>query len=246
MKINLKTYSNIYFIGIGGIGMSALAQYFKAYGKQVCGYDRTPSEITNMLESKGIKVHFTEDINNIPESFKNTEKTLVIYTPAIPKEHIELAFFQKNGFQVVKRSEVLGLITENSFCLAVAGTHGKTTTSSILAHILVENKASVSAFLGGIAENFNSNLVLNGSQFTVVEADEFDRSFLKLSPDIACITAIDSDHLDIYGNEDEFRKGFEDFTKKIKPNGKLIIRNNLPFKGLTYSIENEVTNNIDT
>lgn len=244
MKINLKTYSNIYFIGIGGIGMSALAQYFKADGKQVCGYDRTPSEITNMLESKGIKVHFTEDINNIPESFKNTEKTLVIYTPAIPKEHIELAFFQKNGFQVVKRSEVLGLITENSFCLAVAGTHGKTTTSSILAHILVENKASVSAFLGGIAENFNSNLVLNGSQFTVVEADEFDRSFLKLSPDIACITAIDSDHLDIYGNEDEFRKGFEDFTKKIKPNGKLIIRNNLPFKGLTYGIENEATNNI--
>lgn len=237
MNIDFKNIENFYFVGIGGIGMSALARYFKNIGKNVCGYDKTPTEITQSLENEGITVHFSEDIEQIPAEFKNKEKTLVIFTPAIPKEHKELVFFQQNDFQVVKRSEVLGLITKNSFCLAVAGTHGKTTTSSILAHILVESGASVSAFLGGIAENFNSNLVLNGSEFTVVEADEFDRSFLRLSPDIACVTSMDADHLDIYGSEAEFYKGFEDFTKKIKSGGSLIFKNGLNLTGETYGLE---------
>lgn len=237
MNIDFKNIENFYFVGIGGIGMSALARYFKNIGKNVCGYDKTPTEITQSLENEDITVHFSEDIEQIPAEFKNKEKTLVIFTPAIPKEHKELVFFQQNDFQVVKRSEVLGLITKNSFCLAVAGTHGKTTTSSILAHILVESGASVSAFLGGIAENFNSNLVLNGSEFTVVEADEFDRSFLRLSPDIACVTSMDADHLDIYGSEAEFYKGFEDFTKKIKSGGSLIFKNGLNLTGETYGLE---------
>lgn len=237
MNIDFKNIENFYFVGIGGIGMSALARYFKNIGKNVCGYDKTPTEITQSLENEDITVHFSEDIEQIPAEFKNKEKTLVIFTPAIPKEHKELVFFQQNDFQVVKRSEVLGLITKNSFCLAVAGTHGKTTTSSILAHILVESGASVSAFLGGIAENFNSNLVLNGSEFTVVEADEFDRSFLRLSPDIACVTSMDADHLDIYGSEAEFYKGFQDFTKKIKSGGSLIFKNGLNLTGETYGLE---------
>lgn len=237
MKVNFNNIKNVYFIGIGGIGMSALARYFKAIGKNVCGYDRTPTEITDTLENKGIKVHFTEDEANIPSDFKNLENTLVVYTPAVPKMHVELVFFQKNGYQVFKRSEILGMITENSFCLAVAGTHGKTTTSSILAHILVESGASVSAFLGGIAENFNSNLVLNGSKFTVVEADEFDRSFLRLSPDIACITSMDADHLDIYGSKEEFEIGFRDFADKIKSDENRIICNGLKINGKTYGLE---------
>ncbi|MDO5104277.1 UDP-N-acetylmuramate--L-alanine ligase [Capnocytophaga sp.] len=239
MKVNFNHMENVYFIGIGGIGMSALARYFKAIGKRVCGYDRTPTEITNSLEKEGIRVHFTESVSNISEQFKKHETTLVVYTPAVPKMHAELVFFQKNGYQVFKRSEILGMITENSFCLAVAGTHGKTTTSSILAHILVENGASVSAFLGGIAENFNSNLVLNGSKFTVVEADEFDRSFLRLSPDIACITSMDADHLDIYGSTEEFEKGFREFADKIKTDDNRIVHNSLKISGKTYGLEDD-------
>lgn len=237
MKINFNNIQNVYFIGIGGIGMSALARYFKAIGKNVCGYDRTPTEITESLEKEEISVHFTDDVNLIPSEFKNTEKTLVVYTPAVPKEHSELVYFQNNDYQVCKRSEILGMITENSFCLAVAGTHGKTTTSSILAHILVESGASVSAFLGGIAENFNSNLVLHGSKFIVVEADEFDRSFLRLSPDIACITSMDADHLDIYGSKEEFEKGFHQFVDKIENSENRIICNGLNISGKTYGLE---------
>ena len=235
--MNLQPITNVYFIGIGGIGMSALARYFNANGKVVAGYDRTSTDITEMLEKEGIKVHFTDEVKAIPASFKNTTTTLVVYTPAIPKDHKELTFFQDNGYQVVKRSEVLGFITKNSFCLAVAGTHGKTTTSSILAHIMVESGASVSAFLGGIAENFNSNLVLKGSEYTVVEADEFDRSFLRLSPNIACITSMDADHLDIYGDEQHLIEGFHEFARKIKPGGSLIVRNGLNIAGETYGLE---------
>ena len=235
--MNLQPITNVYFIGIGGIGMSALARYFNANGKVVAGYDRTSTDITEMLEKEGIKVHFTDEVEVIPASFKNTTTTLVVYTPAIPKDHKELTFFQENGYQVVKRSEVLGFITKNSFCLAVAGTHGKTTTSSILAHIMVESGASVSAFLGGIAENFNSNLVLKGSEYTVVEADEFDRSFLRLSPNIACITSMDADHLDIYGDEQHLIEGFHEFAGKIKPGGSLIVRNGLNIAGETYGLE---------
>lgn len=235
--MNLQPITNVYFIGIGGIGMSALARYFNTNGKVVAGYDRTPTDITEMLEKEGIKVHFTDELDAIPNSFKNVETTLVVYTPAVPKDHKELVFFQENGYQVVKRSEVLGFITKNTFCLAVAGTHGKTTTSSILAHIMVESGASVSAFLGGIAENFNSNLVLKGSEYTVVEADEFDRSFLRLSPNIACITSMDADHLDIYGDEQHLIEGFHEFAGKIKPGGSLIVRNGLNIAGETYGLE---------
>ena len=235
--MNLQPITNVYFIGIGGIGMSALARYFNANGKVVAGYDRTSTDITEMLEKEGIKVHFTDEVEAIPASFKNTTTTLVVYTPAIPKDHKEMTFFQENGYQVVKRSEVLGFITKNSFCLALAGTHGKTTTSSILAHIMVESGASVSAFLGGIAENFNSNLVLKGSEYTVVEADEFDRSFLRLSPNIACITSMDADHLDIYGDEQHLIEGFHEFAGKIKPGGSLIVRNGLNIAGETYGLE---------
>lgn len=235
--MNLQPITNVYFIGIGGIGMSALARYFNTNGKVVAGYDRTPTDITEMLKKEGIKVHFTDELDAIPNSFKNVETTLVVYTPAVPKDHKELVFFQENGYQVVKRSEVLGFITKNTFCLAVAGTHGKTTTSSILAHIMVESGASVSAFLGGIAENFNSNLVLKGSEYTVVEADEFDRSFLRLSPNIACITSMDADHLDIYGDEQHLIEGFHEFAGKIKPGGSLIVRNGLNIAGETYGLE---------
>ena len=225
---------NIYFVGIGGIGMSALARYFKLKGKIVAGYDRTPTEITDSLIQEGIAVHFTDDVNAIPIAFKNPENTLVVYTPAIPKNHSELCYFQQNGYQVLKRSEVLGHVTNDSFCFAVAGTHGKTTTSSILAHILVESGTSVSAFLGGIAENFNSNIIIKGSDYTVVEADEFDRSFLRLSPNIACITSMDADHLDIYGDATHLIEGFGEFAKKIKKGGSLILRNGLTIAGLEY------------
>lgn len=239
MTVDFQHIKNVYFIGIGGIGMSALARYFKSEGKQVSGYDKTPSEITDMLKREGITVHFTDEVAQIPRVFLNAEDTLVVYTPAVPVTHSELTYFKNNSFRVCKRSEVLGLITQNTFCLAVAGTHGKTTTSSILAHILVSSGASVSAFLGGMAENFNSNLVLNGSEFTIAEADEFDRSFLRLSPDIACVTSMDADHLDIYGDADQLAEGFKAFAQKIKPEGKLIVRKGLPLQGLTYALDED-------
>ncbi|WP_179004885.1 UDP-N-acetylmuramate--L-alanine ligase [Winogradskyella forsetii] len=231
--------SSIYFIGIGGIGMSALARYFVANGKQVAGYDKTPTEITNSLEDLGIAIHFEDDIKNVSETFLNPEKTLVVYTPAIPKNHAEFNYFKDNNFKVSKRSTVLGEITKQTVCLAVAGTHGKTTTTSILGHLLNVCGVPVTAFLGGISENYNSNLIINGTEVTVVEADEFDRSFLTLSPDLACITSMDADHLDIYGNADELIKTFKDFSECIKPNGKLFVKNGLPLKGITYGIEDD-------
>lgn len=237
--MNLSNVHNIYFIGIGGIGMSALARYFKSIGKHVTGYDKTPSEITEALESLGVSVHFQDNVQNIDQAFRNSEATLVIYTPAIPKTHSELNYFISNGFNVMKRSQVLGLITENTFCLAVAGTHGKTTTTSILGHLMYQSDVKLTAFLGGISENYNSNLILNGDEVSVVEADEFDRSFLTLSPNLACITSMDADHLDIYGDASELKKSFEDFSKKIKPNGKLFVKNGLPLKGITYGIEDD-------
>ena len=237
--MNLNNIHNVYFIGIGGIGMSALARYFVANGKLVAGYDKTKSDITEALESLGVKVHFEDSIANVENAFLNTETTLVVYTPAVPKNHQELLYFQTNGFQVVKRSAILGAITENTFCLAVAGTHGKTTTTSILGHLLNECNVEVTAFLGGISENYNSNLILNGTKVTVVEADEFDRSFLTLSPDMACITSMDADHLDIYGEAEELKKSFVDFSKKLKPNGKLFVKRGLPIEGITYGIEDD-------
>lgn len=237
--MNLKNVHNIYFIGIGGIGMSALARYFVANNKHIAGYDKTQTEITNQLEKLNIKIHFKDDVKNINKRFLKPKKTLVVYTPAIPKSNVELAYFLSNGFRVLKRSQVLGLITKNTFCMAVAGTHGKTTTTSILGHLLKECQVEVTAFLGGISENYNSNLILQGRKVTVVEADEFDRSFLTLSPNFACITSMDADHLDIYGAAEELQKSFIEFTKKIKANGKLFVKKGLPIQGITYAINED-------
>ena len=235
--MNLNNIHNVYFIGIGGIGMSALARYFVANKKYVAGYDKTRTEITDQLESLGVKIHFEDDINQIESSFLKPETTLIVYTPAIPKNHKEFNYFKDNGFEVLKRSTVLGEITKNTFCFAVAGTHGKTTTTSILGHLLYQCNVEVTAFLGGISQNYNSNLILNGNKVTVVEADEFDRSFLTLTPDMACITSMDADHLDIYGEAEELQKSFIEFSKKIKPNGKLFVKKGLPLKGITYGID---------
>lgn len=237
--MNLNHIHNIYFIGIGGIGMSAIARFFKSQNKNVAGYDKTQTEITDSLEALGISVNFKDKMASVENSYLNKENTLVVYTPAIPKDHKQLNYFKSNGFKILKRSEILGIITENTFCLAVAGTHGKTTTTSILGHLLKSCDVELTAFLGGISENYNSNLILNGSEVSVVEADEFDRSFLTLSPDMAAITSMDADHLDIYGDASQLVESFKDFTKKLKPNGKLFVKNGLPIQGITYGIEDD-------
>ena len=237
--MNLNQIHNVYFIGIGGIGMSALARYFMAANKSVAGYDKTKTEITDALQVLGASIHFNDEVAEISKHFFRSQDTLIVYTPAIPKDHSELNYFRQHGFQVLKRSEVLGLITENTICLAVAGTHGKTTTTSILGHLMYECDVEMTAFLGGISENYNSNLIQNGSKVSVVEADEFDRSFLTLSPDYACITSMDADHLDIYGNPEQLQESFIAFSKKLKPNGKLFIKKGLPLKGITYAIEED-------
>jgi UDP-N-acetylmuramate--alanine ligase len=237
--VDLKRIHNVYFIGIGGIGMSALARYFVANGKKVSGYDKTPSDITRGLQNLGVYIHFNDDVIEIDPKYLNKENTLVIYTPAIPESHSELNYFKSNDFKVVKRSAALGEVTKQTTCLAVAGTHGKTTTTSILGHLLNFCDVPVTAFLGGISENYNSNLILNGTEVTVVEADEFDRSFLTLSPDLACITSMDADHLDIYGDANELVKSFKDFSECIKPNGKLFVKNGLSLSGITYGIEDD-------
>ena len=237
--MNLNHIHNIYFIGIGGIGMSAIARFFKSQNKNVAGYDKTQTEITDSLEALGISVNFKDKMASVENSYLNKENTLVVYTPAIPKDHKQLNYFKSNGFKILKRSEILGIITENTFCLAVAGTHGKTTTTSILGHLLKSCDVELTAFLGGICENYNSNLILNGSEVSVVEADEFDRSFLTLSPDMAAITSMDADHLDIYGDASQLVESFKDFTKKLKPNGKLFVKNGLPIQGITYGIEDD-------
>ncbi len=230
--MNLKTIHNVYFIGVGGIGMSAIARYFSVNGKKVFGYDKTPSPITKSLEDIGIEIHFDDAIKNIPISCLNKEKTLVVYTPAIPSKHQELNYFIDNGFKILKRADVLGEITKSTFCLAVAGTHGKTTTSSILGHIM--QPLSATSFLGGITENYNSNLILGEDKISVVEADEFDRSFLKLSPNIACVISMDADHLDIYGENEMLQQSFRDFSNKVSDT--LIVAKGLPLKGLTYAV----------
>lgn len=238
--MNVTQIHRVYFIGIGGIGMSALARYFAFINKAVAGYDKTETPLTQELISSGIDVHYVDDIDSVAEEYKNeVEHTLVVYTPAVPASHKEYQFFLQNGFTIKKRSEVLGLITKDSFCLAVAGTHGKTTTSSILAHLLKETGVKMTAFLGGISEDFNSNFLLEGTEYSVVEADEFDRSFMQLTPNVACVTSMDADHLDIYGDTQELEKTFVEFTKRIKPGGTLFVRNGLPLEGLTYGIEDD-------
>ena len=216
----MNEFKNIFFIGIGGIGMSALARYFHSVGKSVYGYDRTNTELTRELKKIGMSIHYTDDVNNIPSSLTK-ENTLVVITPAIPKSHSEWNYFIDNGFEIKKRSEVLGLITKDTYCFAVAGTHGKTTTTAILGHILHQSGVDVTAFVGGIVENYHSNLIGNGKTVTVVEADEFDRSFLKLYPDMACVTSMDADHLDIYGDSSHIEDSFREFANKIQDKTKL-------------------------
>ena len=233
--MNLNQIHNVYFIGIGGIGMSALARYFQFLGKNVVGYDKTETQLTTELQENGIKIHFEDNINLIAERFKNTENTLVVITPAVPKNHTEWNFFLDNGFTVKKRAEVLGIITKDTFCFAVAGTHGKTTTSSILGHILYESGVDVTAFLGGIVEGYDSNLIGTGKTVTVVEADEFDRSFLHLHPNLSCITSMDADHLDIYGDVAAIEASFKEFANKV-PSDNLFIVKGLPLEGKTVAV----------
>jgi UDP-N-acetylmuramate--L-alanine ligase len=238
--MNLNQIHNVYFIGIGGIGMSNLARYFKNLGKQVSGYDKTPSTLTNELIESGISIHFEDNIDLIPKDFY-IENTLVIITPAVPVSHSEWNYFLERDFEIKKRAEVLGLITKDTFCFAVAGTHGKTTTSGILGHILQESGADVTAFIGGIVENYNSNLIGSGKTITVVEADEFDRSFLHLHPNIACITSMDADHLDIYGTSEAIEESFIEFASKIEDKSKLFITKELPIEGVICAVNEDAT-----
>lgn len=239
--MDLNNIKRFYFIGIGGIGMSALARYFKAKGFEVSGYDKTPSPLTDELQKEGIEVHFEDLGPNIPEAYRQLDSTLVVYTPAIPKAMGELVYVQQ-AHTVLKRSEVLGLITQTSKGLGVAGTHGKTTTSTMLAYVLSQSRLNCSAFLGGISSNFNSNVLVEpDAAYSVIEADEFDRSFLRLKPFASIITAMDPDHLDIYGTEESFRAGFQEYADK-HTDGKLVVyKFGLPlkqtgFKGISYGI----------
>ena len=237
-------FKNVYFIGIGGIGMSALARYFNNLGFIVAGYDKSASDLTNKLEAEGCLIHYEDLGEEIPNDFKNKTTTFVVFTPAIPEDMKELVYFISNEFTVYKRAEVLGILTRQSKGLCVAGTHGKTTTSSMLAHILDHSSWKCNAFLGGIATNFNSNLVLSEtSDWTVVEADEFDRSFLKLSPFSSIVTGVDPDHLDIYGSIEQFNEGFRQYAMKIDPSGFLVEKEgfNLPTlaKKVSYALHSE-------
>jgi UDP-N-acetylmuramate--alanine ligase len=232
--MNAEGLKNIYFIGIGGIGMSALARYFKQLGKNVSGYDRTETELTDKLVSEGIAVHYTDDIDLVDNAIiDNPEHSAIVYTPAVPKDHKELNYLRDKGFTLYKRAEILGLITRETYTIAVGGTHGKTTTSCLVTHLLRHAGLGCGAFLGGISTNFNSNFVLPDPDaeldITVTEADEFDRSFLQLSPNIAVITSMDADHLDIYGQHSSLLESFHLFAHKIKSGGTLFVRYGQPF-----------------
>ncbi|MDD2435994.1 MAG: UDP-N-acetylmuramate--L-alanine ligase [Massilibacteroides sp.] len=223
--MNIETLTSTYFIGAGGIGMSALIRYFLSKEKRVAGYDKTPSALTEELNKEGAEIHYEEDIRRIPDSCKDPTHTLIVYTPAVPESHSELTYFRSNGFTIMKRAQVLGEITRSSRALCVAGTHGKTTTSSMIAHLLKQSHVDCNAFLGGILKNYDSNLLLSEkSDLTVIEADEFDRSFHWLSPYMAVITSADPDHLDIYGTAEVYKESFNKFTSLICPGGVLVLR----------------------
>ncbi len=233
-------YTDIYFIGIGGIGMSAIARYYNAKGYKVSGYDRTPSPLTHELEEEGIEVHYEDNVEYVP---KNARTTLVVYTPAIPKDMGELVYVQQNGYRVIKRSRMLGEISKGQRCMAVAGTHGKTTTSTLVSHIFMSSGEGCSAFLGGISKNYGSNLLISGNDIVVAEADEFDRSFLQLFPEIAVVTSMDADHLDIYGDEAHIVEAFKAFVSQVS--GTVIARHGLDITSkdtaariMTYSFGN--------
>ena len=247
MNDEIKKIKSTYFIGIGGIGMSAIARFFLSRGIKVSGYDRSESELTKELKAEGVRIHFEENVQSIPR-----EVDLVVYTPAIPKDHKELVFYQQNGYRVIKRSDVLQMITGSSFNICIAGTHGKTTTTTMIAHVLRDSGYGCNAFLGGISVNYGTNFWANEKNVCVVEADEYDRSFLKLDPDVAVISAMDPDHLDIYGTAEIMEQAFIDFSNKIKPGGLLVSKFGLKrekelFAGsgertgrhLTYSLQNE-------
>ena len=215
----------VYFIGAGGIGMSALVRYFLSKGKKVGGYDRTPSELTEKLIEEGAQIHYEESVEQISQDFLNAEETLIVYTPAIPNDHAELQYFRQNGFTIHKRSQVLGMLTRSSKGLCAAGTHGKTTTSTMAAHLLHQSHVGCDAFLGGISKNYGTNLLLSDtSDYVVIEADEFDRSFHWLTPFATVITSTDADHLDIYGTEEAYLESFSHYTSLIQPGGALIMR----------------------
>ena len=232
--MELKDIKSVYFLGAGGIGMSALVRYFLSEGKFVAGYDRTPSPLTDNLTNEGAVLHFEENEALIPQECRSATDTLVVYTPAIPAGHKEWEFFKKNGFSIKKRAEVLGIITKGKRGICAAGTHGKTTTSTMTAHLLHQSSVDCAAFLGGISKNYKSNLILTDkSDFVVIEADEYDRSFLHLEPYVATITSADPDHLDIYGNKENYLEAFAQFTEKIRPDGFLVIHEGLEVKPRT-------------
>jgi len=227
--MDITKLNTVYFLGVGGIGMSALARYFLAQGCQVYGYDKTKTELTEQLEHEGVQIHYQEDVSFLKQIICHPERSrrdvLICYTPAIPKDNKEFQYLQLNNFKLFKRSQVLGLISQNYFTIAIAGTHGKTTTSSIVAHIINESLGNCITFLGGISLNFNSNLLLSeNAKYLVVEADEYDRSFLTLDPNIALITSLDADHLDIYGDGNEMQNAYKAFVGKIKSGGHLITK----------------------
>jgi UDP-N-acetylmuramate--alanine ligase len=223
--MNIETIKSVYFIGAGGIGMSALVRYFLSKGKFVAGYDRTPSELTADLEKEGAQIHYEESADRIPEACKDPKHTLVVFTPAVPGDHAELLYFQSRHFEIKKRAQVLGIITHSSIGLCVAGTHGKTTTSTMLAHLLYQSHIGCTAFLGGISKNYHTNLLLSPeSPFTVIEADEYDRSFHWLLPYMSVVTATDPDHLDIYGTAEAYLESFEHYITLIQPGGALVMR----------------------
>ncbi|NLR56650.1 UDP-N-acetylmuramate--L-alanine ligase [Chitinophaga polysaccharea] len=242
--MDLNNIQRVYFIGIGGIGMSAIARFFNEKGVQVSGYDRTATALTRQLEAEGMQIHYTDDIN-----LADKQANLVVYTPAIPAAHTELQWFREHGYEVVKRSDVLQEITRSLFAITVAGTHGKTTVSTMIAHLLTDSGYGCNAFLGGISVNYDKNFWSSSKQVAVIEADEYDRSFLKLSPDIAVLTAMDADHLDIYGTPAAMEDAFIQYTHNIKPNGTLIARFGLHRNNelnatnkLLYSLQNDVAN----
>lgn len=238
--MDVRKIRRVYFIGAGGIGMSALARFFNQQGTSVCGYDKTSTNLTKKLETEGINLHYTDDVNLLDK-----EAELVVFTPAIPQDCVELNWYKSNGYSVFKRSDVLQWITEKMFAITVAGTHGKTTISTMTAYLLRETGYGCNAFLGGVAANYQSNYWSSENDTAVIEADEYDRSFLKLFPDVAILTSMDADHLDIYGTHEEVQKAFVQYTQNIKPNGTLLLKHGLPTEGmnvsnlLTYSLQND-------
>lgn len=241
-----QKFTHIYFIGIGGIGMSNLARYFKFKGRTVAGYDKTPSQLTDELEGEGISIHFKDDVGLIPDEFLDKEKTMIVRTPAVPDSHTELKYFFENGFTVLKRAQVLGEVSKDDKCLCISGTHGKTTTSMLTAHLLKQSHVDCSAFLGGISNNYSTNLLLSDkSNLTVIEADEYDRSFHHLHPWMAVVTSVDADHLDIYHTHEAYLESFSKFVGLIEEGGALVIKKDLPLvykvkegvRVYTYSVE---------